>query len=205
MGVDIEGLYEQYSPILAYRAQSILGEEQEAWDAVHDVFVRLLSGGAENFRGDSAWMTYLYAITTRVCLNKLRARSAKDRAISRQMDPPQVLLGADDASEFCQRLWIALQREFCNPDRLWEVAVYSFIYGMKDPEISQAMGTSKRTVKRDRKQLRDFVRGDPSLSIFEPQGVGEREKDDGPPMRDPEIGVHDLMGAQAPRERVDHE
>jgi RNA polymerase sigma-70 factor (ECF subfamily) len=63
---------------VAYR---MLGSRAEAEDAAQEVFLRIHKGiGA--FRGDAALSTWIYAITSRVCLNRLgsvEGRLARDR------------------------------------------------------------------------------------------------------------------------------
>src|SRR5262245_11971994 len=64
---DIRALYEKYGSWIFNRARSLLKDEQAAYEAMQDVFVKVLESGAD-FRGDSSPWTWLYRITTNHCL-----------------------------------------------------------------------------------------------------------------------------------------
>jgi RNA polymerase sigma-70 factor (ECF subfamily) len=70
----IEELYARYGAMVRRRARAILGEEQSALDAMQEVFVRALSE-RESYRGDASPVTWLYRITTNLCLNRVRDRA----------------------------------------------------------------------------------------------------------------------------------
>ena len=72
MAIDIEKLYAQYGPMVIRRCQSMLGSMDDALDAVHDVFVNLLTGRE---RLDARYpSSLLYTMATNVCLNRLRKK-----------------------------------------------------------------------------------------------------------------------------------
>ena len=144
---EIRVLYERLAPMLHRRARRLLGSEEEAWDAVHDVFVRLLGGGWRSFRGRATPLTYIYRITTNVCLNMLRARGASNRAYSKLANEPSLAVPAYDASEFLERLMAALSTQR-DADRLLQVAVYKHVEDMTVAEIASVIGRGARTVKR---------------------------------------------------------
>ncbi len=77
---EIEKLYEQYGHWVFNRAKGILKDEETAWEAVQDVFLKVLEVGS-GFRGDSSPWTWLYRITTNHCLNLIRSRNAWKRAL----------------------------------------------------------------------------------------------------------------------------
>ncbi|MDR0301650.1 MAG: sigma-70 family RNA polymerase sigma factor [Treponema sp.] len=72
MAIDIEAWYKKYGPMVIRRCQRILGDEEEALDAVHDVFVNLLKGELR-LHGQFP-SSLLYTIATNICLNRLRKR-----------------------------------------------------------------------------------------------------------------------------------
>jgi RNA polymerase sigma-70 factor (ECF subfamily) len=72
MAVDIAAWYEKYGPMVIRRCRSILGNGDDALDAVHDVFVNLLQGELRlHGRFPSS---LLYTMATNVCLNRLRKK-----------------------------------------------------------------------------------------------------------------------------------
>ena len=72
MAVDVAAWYEKYGPMVIRRCRSILGDEEDALDAVHDVFVNLLQG-EERLHGRFP-SSLLYTMATNVCLNRLRKK-----------------------------------------------------------------------------------------------------------------------------------
>ena len=69
---DFEQLYTRFAPMVLRRCRALLRNEEEAVDAMQDVFVQVLKRkGTINASGLSS---YLYTIATNVCLNLIRAR-----------------------------------------------------------------------------------------------------------------------------------
>ncbi|WP_369228682.1 RNA polymerase sigma factor (plasmid) [Streptomyces sp. R39] len=68
-----EILVRRHGPVLLQLATRLLGNRTEAEDAVQDAFVSAWRKLPE-FRGDSAFGSWMYRIVTNRCLNVLRAR-----------------------------------------------------------------------------------------------------------------------------------
>ena len=85
MTIDIAAWYEKYGPMVFRRCKALLRNEDEAMDAVQDVFLNLLRS-ADRLSG-SYPSSLLYTIATNVCLNRLRDRKRIDwEAIFSQED-----------------------------------------------------------------------------------------------------------------------
>jgi len=72
MAINIEAWYSQYGPMVIRRCRRILGNEEDALDAVHDVFVNLLRGRLRLH--DRFPSSLLYTMATNICLNRLRIK-----------------------------------------------------------------------------------------------------------------------------------
>jgi len=70
MAIDVKAWYERYSPMVIRRCQSLLRNEDEAMDAVQDVFLNLLR--SEGRLHSSFPSSLLYTMATNLCLNRLR-------------------------------------------------------------------------------------------------------------------------------------
>src|SRR4030095_536593 len=70
---ELARLYRRLAPVIYSRCLSLLGDEQEARDASHDIFL-LVWRKLHTFRGDSDVLTWVYRIATNHCLNRLRTR-----------------------------------------------------------------------------------------------------------------------------------
>jgi RNA polymerase sigma-70 factor (ECF subfamily) len=71
LSVDIEQLYIKYGPMVLRRCRSLLIDEQEALDAMQDVFVKLIK--RSSITRDEGLSSYLYVTATNTCLNIMRA------------------------------------------------------------------------------------------------------------------------------------
>ena len=70
MAVNITAWYERYGPMVIRRCRRILGNEDDALDAAHDVFANLIHAQAK--LQDIFPSSLLYTMATNICLNKLR-------------------------------------------------------------------------------------------------------------------------------------
>lgn len=86
----IDQLYRRYGPVVLRRARAILGDEEQARDLVQEVFVQVLEkkGG---FRGEASPMTWIYRITTNLCLNRLRDGLRRDELLRERRGRLQVV------------------------------------------------------------------------------------------------------------------
>lgn len=120
----------------------LLRDDQAARDAMQEVFIRALRAGNE-FRADASPMTWLYRITTNYCLNSIRDRARRDEILRGQGPPPEEQpLSAEDRHTVLR----LLERV---PSDVGAVAVHYFIDEMKQEEIAEHLGVSRRYV-RDR-------------------------------------------------------
>ena len=72
MAINIAAWYEKYGPMVIRRCRKILGNGDDALDAVHDVFVNLIEAQPRLY--DSFPSSLLYTMATNICLNRLRKR-----------------------------------------------------------------------------------------------------------------------------------
>ncbi|MDR0457243.1 MAG: sigma-70 family RNA polymerase sigma factor [Treponema sp.] len=72
MAIDVAAWYEKYGPMVIRRCRKILGNGDDAMDAVHDVFVNLLRA-RPRLHGQFP-SSLLYTMATNMCLNRLRKK-----------------------------------------------------------------------------------------------------------------------------------
>ncbi|OLC32464.1 MAG: hypothetical protein AUH81_16100 [Candidatus Rokubacteria bacterium 13_1_40CM_4_69_5] len=144
---------------IAYR---MLGSRAEAEEAAQEVFLRVHRGIAE-FRGESKLSTWLYAITSRLCLNRL---ASGERRMARAREAEETLTGlpsADgDAAARMERseTEAALHRAIAElPDERRIVVVLRDLEGLSYEEIADTLGLTLGTVRsrlhRARLELRE--------------------------------------------------
>ena len=154
---EVEALFRSYGPLVRRRARSILNNEAEADDATQEVFVKVL-GSLDAFRGESQPSTWLYRITTNLCLNRIRdSRRHKDRleeiAVAREANINAQRPAADPEGRLALQALLQLL-----PAELAEVAIYYHVDGMEQEEIAQLIGVARRTVGYRLERFREAAR-----------------------------------------------
>jgi RNA polymerase sigma factor (sigma-70 family) len=85
-------LYDRYAHVIFLRARGILGSDEEAHDAVQETFAKVIKNW-EQFRGESSPLTWMYRISTNLCLNRLRNKKGHER---KHAAHPEEISGPDD-------------------------------------------------------------------------------------------------------------
>ncbi|MCP3137460.1 RNA polymerase sigma factor [Pyxidicoccus xibeiensis] len=149
---ELTDIYEFYAPTVYRRARALLGRDSDAWDAVQEVFCRLLeSGGA--FRAEARPMTYIYRVTTNVSLNLLRSRALRD--VAAEESPPEDAREMPEEVE-ARNLLRALSREL--DERALQIATLHFMDSLTQEEIVEVVGLSRKTVGRELEKVRARAR-----------------------------------------------
>jgi RNA polymerase sigma-70 factor (ECF subfamily) len=173
---ELEALYRKYGPLVRRRARGILGDDAEAQDALQEVFVRVIRAMGE-FRRQSQPSTWLYRITTNLCLNRIRdGRRRRERLL--EVAESQDALAtpvAPPSAETRAMLASLLERV---PEDLAQVAVYYFVDEMDQAEIAVMLGVSRRTIgyRLDRFRERALAHlGETGLAALAAPGVKKAE------------------------------
>ena len=139
MALDIGELFERYQGVVYRRCLSLLRQPDDAAEAVQDVFAAAISG-LGRFKLRSAPLTWLYAIATRHCLQKLRNRGTRELK--------HVLIAEDDALrqiDFSGRADLQTALARLSLDEL-ELTVLAYRDGLTQEEISAVLRVSRKTV-----------------------------------------------------------
>jgi RNA polymerase sigma-70 factor (ECF subfamily) len=140
---ELEALYRAYGPLVRRRARTLLGDDLEAQDALQEVFVRVI-GAMNEFRRQSQPSTWLYRITTNLCLNRLRDGRRRRDHLARLGDEAARMSRAPGLSPEARA---ALRRVLAEVSpELSEIAVYYYVDDMDQAEIANALGVSRRTI-----------------------------------------------------------
>lgn len=150
---DVAQLYQRYGGLVRARARRFFSE-QEADDVVQEVFVKVVEK-LDTFRGESSPVTWLYQVTTRHCLNRLRDRSRRtelwDQHDGLWWSSP--VTGADqESAALLREIWRELDEETAL------IAIYYHMDGLSRDEIAPRVGLSPRTVTNRLEALRTRAR-----------------------------------------------
>lgn len=151
--MDLEGLYAEHGPMVLRRCRRLLGDEQEAVEAMQDTFLQLLRrrGRMEV----TAPSSLLYRTATNVCLNRLRSKrrhpaTPDDELIGRIAVAPE----AEDASLASSLLDRIFARE--KPSTR-AIAVMVYVDGMTHEEAAEVVGLSVSGVRKRLRTLKAHV------------------------------------------------
>ncbi|MFT5686995.1 MAG: RNA polymerase sigma factor (sigma-70 family) [Myxococcota bacterium] len=139
---DINELYQRYGAMVLRRIRRFYrGDEAE--DVLQEVFMRVIDK-LDTFRGESSMVTWLYQLTTRYCLNRLRNESRRKELWEEHSDvvywsKPTSAAG-QERTALLGELWRHLD------DELITIGIYYHLDGMTHAEIARVVGCSRRTV-----------------------------------------------------------
>ena len=154
---DLATLYRRYAPAVFRRSVAILGDEEEARDAVHDVFL-ILHKKIGSFRGDAQIMTWIYRIATNHCLNRLRSRKARHRLNEALVHSEQTRPAASDAAAL-ERRRLLQQLLSRSSTRHVQIVFHRFHDDMTQAEIAEVLSISDRGVRKALQKFYSNVRG----------------------------------------------
>ncbi len=137
----IEALYRSHGGLVQRRARAMLGNDADAFDAVQNIFIRLLKQ-PESFQGRSQPSTFLYAVTTNHCLTTLRDRNNRKRIVDDKV-VHELPTSAPPTSDARGELRLLLARL---PEDVAAVAVYYYIDEMTQDQIATQLSCSRRAV-----------------------------------------------------------
>lgn len=162
---DLRVLYERHGRVVFERCNYLLRDEQAAWDAMQDVFLKADKAGG-TFEGRSAWRTWLVRIATNHCLNVLRSqkvRRGKGRVAIEDLDRERSTAPTSERALLARSV-LALFDPITQ-----QAAIHYFVDEMSQSEVAEAVGLSVPTV---RKRLRQFIqRARRELTGTEPRGA----------------------------------
>jgi RNA polymerase sigma-70 factor (ECF subfamily) len=123
----------------------------EAEEVLQEVFERLITVG-HTFRGESLVTTWLYALTTRHCLTRLRNHRRRLALLDAEGVPewadPATPPDAE-ATALARSLWRRLDEEVAL------IGIYYHVDGMSQAEIGALLGLSGRTISSRLRVLQD--------------------------------------------------
>lgn len=163
-----EELVRRYEQKIYNTAFRMLGNHEEAKDAMQDAFLRAYRF-LKKFKGDSSFYTWLYRITTNVCLTRLKQRQNKE-AKTESLDAP-ITEGEDLQWEIPdykynpellyerQQMQKALQDAINElPSDYRSVVILRDLQGLSNKEVSKALRLSVASVKSRLHRGRVFLR-----------------------------------------------
>jgi RNA polymerase sigma factor (sigma-70 family) len=134
---------------LGYAARLLAGDRAEAEDVAQEAMMRLWRIAQDWRPGEAQVSTWLYRVTTNLCMDRLRARKRRGIGID-AADVPSLSDGRPSA--VAQMIeadrMAALERALTSlPDRQRQAVVLRHIEGLGNPEIAEVMDMSVEAVE----------------------------------------------------------
>ena len=144
---EVRVLYEQYGPILHNRCRRIMGNDEDAHDAVQETFARVIRNW-DSFREEASPLTWMYRISTNWCLNQIRNR--KNRQAKHHVNREDIL-GAEHTehaggSRDDARVVRALLAD--TDEETQAIVIHLFFDELSRKEVGELMGISQPTLRK---------------------------------------------------------
>ena len=152
--IDVEALYTRYGPMVLRRCRRLLFNEQAAFDAMQEVFVKVLLN-KERLTDDYP-SALLYRIATNICLNRIRDDRKRDPNNYLDILHHTAFFGDGESESSLRFLLEYVFAQEKNSTRT--IAEMYFINGMTINEIASLMGLSTSAVHKRLGKLRRKIK-----------------------------------------------
>lgn len=152
--IDIETFYVRYGPMVLRRCRRMLNNEQSAYDAMHEVFLNVVSN--QNRLTGAYPSALLYRMATNVCLNRIR--NEKKHSLDEYLHilrNTAFFENHEQETSGKTLLKYILEKEKEKPR---QIAVMYFVNGMTIKEIAETIGLSISGVHKHLDKLRQRIK-----------------------------------------------
>ena len=163
MGLDVEALYRRYGDMVLGRCRTLLKNDAEAQDACQEVFLKV-HRYRHSFRNEAKPSTYLFRVTTTVCLNRIRSRGRRREDLVDDPAPVPVVDSHLSHTDLRQLVNLLLDEA---DERTQACIVHHYVDGMTHNEIGELLGLSGAAI---RKRIATFKK---RLAANPPAWIGE--------------------------------
>jgi RNA polymerase sigma-70 factor (ECF subfamily) len=150
--IDLEVYYVRYGPMVLRRCRKMLRDEQAAFDAMQEVFVKLL---VHKEKLDGRYpSSLLYTIATNHCLNRLRDQRRRGETVPLPLDREIAGRPLEDTEAKLRGLLDPVLKEEREDTR--QMAYLYFIDGLSLENIALEMDMSVAGIHKRLRRLRRF-------------------------------------------------
>lgn len=147
-------------PKLAALTRRRFMSSQQADDALQEALIAIMKN-AKSFRGESKVMTWMYTLTSNVCIDMMRKEASRS-SLNISEEPLQFV--SDERQDFAENLGtqLAIRNALTKlPREQSEVIILTWLDGMSVDEASNILGIPSGTVKsrcdRGKKALAEIL------------------------------------------------
>jgi RNA polymerase sigma-70 factor (ECF subfamily) len=128
-----------------------MGDREDAKDVMQEVFLRAFKAYAE-FTGTASPLSWLYRITTNICLNRLRDTGRRRQILDQAFSGDEPASGTSQDAALTVRALLGQV-----PEDVQEIAVYYFVDQMSQDEIASLLEIPRRTIGYRLEQFRSLT------------------------------------------------
>jgi RNA polymerase sigma factor (sigma-70 family) len=152
--IDLEAFYARYGPMVMRRCRRILKDEQSAFDAMQEVFLKVLE--KKNTLTTAFPSSLLYRIATNICINRIRSERKHD--IKKYLDIFQntSFLDIQEEETIAQYLFHFVLTKEKGTTR--KIAVMYFLNGMTIKEVAATVKLSTSGVHKHLEKLKRAIK-----------------------------------------------
>lgn len=152
--IDTEAYYVRYGPMVLRRCRRMLRDEQSAYDAMHEVFLRILNN-RNRLTGDHP-SALLYRMATNVCLNRIRKE--RRHITSENLDICYNISFFGNRGDYAAARSLLEYVTKNEQKTTRNIAVMYFINGMTIKEVAETIQLSISGVHKHLEKLRRKIR-----------------------------------------------
>ena len=146
---EIEALYVRFESMVLRRCRYLLGDEDEAFDTMQEVFVDVIEKGDHTIHSPSG---FLFVMATRKCLNKLRTRRRRPEEPDSELVYAIARAGETGEQSIAR---MTLQWLFGRqPESSSVIAMLYFVDGLTHAQVADEVGMSVSGVRKRLRQMR---------------------------------------------------
>ena len=152
--IDLEAFYARYGPIVLRRCRHILKDEQSAFDAMQEVFLKILQ--KKNTLTVAHPSSLLYRMATNICINRIR--NERKHEIRRYLDIFQNISFFDRQEDetIAKYLFEFVLKKEKGTTR--KIAVMYFLNGMTIKEVAATVRLSTSGVHKHLEKIKRTIR-----------------------------------------------
>lgn len=153
---EIHELYAHYGALVYRRCRTLLGNEQEAQELMQEAFLRLVVH-AEVLRGEASPLTWLYRVSTNLCLNRMRDTRARKLKLDLEKSERSPGLGQGGGAdpELRQLLMRLLEKA---DEETRACVLYYYLDDLTLEEVAELVSLSVPTVRKRLQQFQGMAR-----------------------------------------------
>jgi len=149
---NVQKLYKQYGFVIYGRCEQILHNQEDAWDATQEVFMKLITH-YDTIKDKQKVVSWIYSAATNYCFNQLR----RQKKWSSHVDVEQISRESRIEQRLSAKQLIDHALQFHSP-KVHQAVYFTYIEQLEQKEIQKITGQSPATIRRNLQKFKASLR-----------------------------------------------